>query len=353
MLRSSALIALVLSARALLAADPSFAEYVPYDTKVLAGVEVRAIVDSDWGKAVVEQVKSANGDALMKGLPLKGVDVINDVDEVWIASSSVDKKAPSLVILRGRFDKSRLPAAIGRYHAVPLMPMDAKREQLLALVDPSTIFAGDRLGVERAIDRRGLKSMDAHLATAAAALRTRYWIWAIGDRLQDLATPNKTAPQGLDAATGFEFGLSLNRDLEMAAQIHMKTADDAQKMLGTMAMLQMMAKSQQKGASQLNIESRVTGTTLDVSLRVPEEELKQAWEQQRAAIAESLSQLPQQIAAVRSGKPFNPAAVSPQARTQGGAHAAPTQANRAPVGDKSKIYSDQDGNTVQVTLPDR
>ncbi len=351
MLRSSALIAIFVSAGALVAADPQFAEYVPSDAKVLAGVQVRAIVDSDWGKAVIEQVKSASGEALMKGLPLKGVDMINDVDEVWIASSSVDKKAPSLVILRGRFDKSRLPAAIGRYHAVPLMPMDAKREQLLALVDESTIFAGDRFSVERAIDRRGLKSMDAHLAAAAAALRTRYWIWAVGDHLQDLVSANKTAPQGLDAATGFEFGIALNHDLEMAAQLHMKTAADAQKMLGTMAMLQMMAKSQEKGASQMNIESRVTGTTLDVSLRVPEEDLKQAWESQRAAIAESLSQLPQQLAAVRAGKSFNPFPIATQA--QAPAQVAPSQASRMPVSNKSKIVSDQDGNTVQVTLPGR
>ncbi len=53
MLRSSALIALLLSARALVGADPSLPQYVPPNTRILIGVQVRAILDSDWGKAVL------------------------------------------------------------------------------------------------------------------------------------------------------------------------------------------------------------------------------------------------------------------------------------------------------------
>ena len=347
MLRSSALIVLLLSARVLLAVDSPFAEYVPADTKVLLGVEVHAMLDSDWGKAVVERVQSASGDAWARQLPLKGIDLTRDLDELWIASSSIDQKAPALIILRGRFDRSRLAAAIGSYHAVPLIPLDARREHLLAVMDASTIFAGDRANVERAIDRRGLKSLDAHLATAAAALRTRYWIWAVAGHL-DASPAARTAPQALDAVNGFEFGLALDRDLEIAAQIHLRTAEDAQKMLASMEPLQTMAKGQQNGGSQINIENRVAGTNLDFSLRIPEEELRQAWERQRAAITERLSQLPQQIAAAKAGKPFTlfaapapkPAAAKPVPR--------PPQPSR-----QTRVVSDEDGNTVEVTLPGR
>ncbi len=348
MLRSSALVVLLLSARALMAADPPFAEYVPADTKILIGVQARTIIDSDWGKALIEQVKSASGDAWAKAMPLKGFDLLQNLDEVWIASSSMENKAPSLVILRGRFDPSHLPAAIGRYHTVPLIPIDAKREQLLAFVDPSTILAGDRFSVERAIDRRGLKAVDAHLAAAASALRTRYWIWAVAEHL-DGVSASKSAPQGIQALDSFEFGLALNHDLEMAAQLHMRSAEDAQKMLGTMAVFEMMAKNQQKGASQASIESHLTGKTVDVSLRVPEEELKQAWEQQRAMIAQSLSQLPQQIAAARSGGAFNPFTLSKQAP----APAQPSRVRKAPVGREGTIVNDADGITEQLILPGR
>jgi len=349
-LRSSALIVLLLSARVLLAADPPFAEYVPADTKVLIGVQLHSVLDSDWGKAVVEQVQSAAGDSWARQLPLKGIDVTKDIDELWIASPSTDQKAPALTILRGRFDKSRLPAAIGRYHAVPLIPLDAKRERLLAIMDPSTIFAGDRANVERAIDRRGLKSVDAHLATAAAALRARYWIWAVADHL-DVAPAPRAAPQAFDGVNGFEFGLALDRDLEIAAQIHLRSAEDAQKLLASMALLQAMAKGQQSGGSQVNIESRVAGTNLDFSLRIPEEELRLAWERQRAAITAQLSQLPQQIAAAQSGKPFTLfTAPTPPATAN-----APSQARRPapPPSRQTRIVSDEDGNTVQVTLPGR
>ncbi|MGB7759973.1 MAG: hypothetical protein WBL61_09095 [Bryobacteraceae bacterium] len=341
MLRSTALIALLVSARALVAADPALPEYVPPDTRVLIGVQVRTIMDSDWGKAVIEQVKSTFGDAWLKQAPFKGFDPLKDLDELWLAGSSMDSGAPLLAILRGRFDKSRLPAAIGRYHAVPLIPVDDRREQLLALVDEFTILAGDRFVVERAIDRHGLRTADSHLAAAVPELRARYWIWAVGEHL-DLVSAPKSATQGSPGVESFEFGLALTHDLEMAAQIHMRSAEDARKMLATMGLLQTMAKNQQ-GSSQTKLESRVTDKTLDVSLRVPEEDLKQAWEQQRATIAQRLSQLPQQIAAARSGKGLGAFAGPPTAKAP-----APPAKPRAPA---SKIVNDEDGITVQLTLP--
>jgi hypothetical protein len=350
-LRSSALIVLLLSARVLLAADPPFAEYVPADTKVLIGVEVHAMLDSYWGKAVVEQMQSASGDAWARQLPLKGIDPTKDLDELWIASSSIDRKAPALIILRGRFDKSHLPAAIGRYHAVPLIPLDARREHLLAIMDASTIFSGDRANVERAIDRRGLKAVDAHLATAAAALHARYWIWAVADRLDGVPAAG-SAPRALDGLNGFEFGLSLDRDLEIAAQVHLRTAEDAQKLLASLALFEALAKGQRNAGSQMNIENRVAGTNLDFSLRIPEEEVRRAWERQRAAITAQLSQLPQQIAAAQAGKPFTLfAAPAPKPAAAN----APSQARRpAPQPSRqTRIVSDEDGNTVRVTLPGR
>jgi hypothetical protein len=253
----------------------------------------------------------------------------------------VDQKAPALAILRGRFDQSRLPAATGRYHSVPLIPVDAKREQLVAIVDSTTILAGDRFIVERAIDRQGLKTVDARLADAATALRDRYWIWVVADRL-DGPSAAKSAPQGMEAVDSLEFGLAVNHDLEMVAQLHMHSADDAQKLLGTMGLLQMMIKNQPKASSQIKIESHVTGKTLDVSLRVPEEELKQAWEQQRAMIAERLALLPEQIAAAKAGKGLSAFADPPQGR-----------ARSSQTTKESKIVSDDDGATVQLTLPGR
>jgi hypothetical protein len=344
-LRSTALIALLVSARALVAADPSLPEYVPPDTRILIGVQVRTIMDSNWGKAVIEQIKITFGDAWLKQAPFKGFDPLKDLDELWLAGSSTDKTAPMLAILRGRFDKSRLPAATGRYHAVPLIPVDAKRQQLLAIVDDSTLLAGDRFIVERAIDRHGLNTVDSHLAAAATELRARYWIWALADRLDGPPAP-KSASQGNPGVESFEFGLALNHDLDLAAQLHMRSPADAQKMLATMGLLQMMNKSQPPGAIQMKIESRVTGKTLDVSLRVPEEELKQAWEQQRAMIAQRLAQLPQQIAAARSGKGLSAFAGPAQALAPAQAvHARPTP------GKDSRIVNDEDGITVQLTLP--
>jgi len=348
-LRSSALMALLLSVRALVAADASLAEYVPPDTKILIGIQVRSILDSEWGKALLEQVNAAPAE-WMKQLPFGGFDPLKDLDEVWIASNSVDHKAASLAIVRGRFDASHLPAAIGSYHEVPLIPADAGRQQLLAVVDSSTVLAGDRNSVEMAIDRhRAGTAPGAALVAAAAELRRRYWIWGKADQLSGISAP-QGAPQGIEALDGLEFGLALNHDLEMSAQLRFRTAADAQKLLGTMALLQMMAQHQQKNLSQAKLESRVIGKTLDVSLRIPESELKKAWEQQRATIAQSLAQLPQQIAAARSGG-FNPFGAARENR----APAPPPgrSVRHIQPGKESKVVSDEDGATVQLTLPGR
>jgi len=345
-LRACALTAFLLGASALWAADPSLPDYVPPGTKVLIGVEVRSILDSDLGKSVIDQVKTAAGDQWMKEMPLKGFDPFKDIDELWIASAATDKNAPSLAILRGRFNSSRLPTAVGSYHQVPLVPIDAKREQLVAILDPATLLVGDRITVERAIDRRAARiPADTNLATTATAMRERYWIWAVANHLDGLVAL-KTAPQGMQGVDSFEFGLSLNRDLEIVAQLHMRTAEDARKLLGTLTMLQMMAQNQEQG-SQVHMESHANGKTLDISVRVPEGELKQAWEQQRAAIADRLSHLPQEIAAARAGKSFNPFGDRPA----GAAPAAQPASPASPPSRESKIVSDQDGNTVQLTLP--
>jgi len=346
-LRTCAPLALLLTARALLAAEPTLPEYVPPSTKILIGIEVRTIVDSEIGKSIIEQLKSASGDSWAKGMP-KGFDPARDVDEIWIATSSVDKNGPTLAIARGHFDRSRLPAAIGSYHQVPLIPMDAKREQLLALIDGQTILAGDRFNVERAIDRRGSKQApDATLAAAAAEMRTRYWIWGVADHLETL-TPAaaKNTPQAMQNVDGFEFGLAMIHDLEIAAQVRMHSAEEAQKLFATMGLLQAMSRNPQPNSIQPKIESRINGKTLNISVRITEEELKQVWEQQRAAITQGLAQLPQQIASAKSGRGFDftaaPKLTPPPPREN---------VRNIPVSKESKIVSDPDGNTVTLTLP--
>ena len=99
----------------------------------------------------------------------------------------------------------------------------------------------------------------------------------------------------------------------------------------------------QKGASQAKLESHVTGKTVDVSLHVPEEELKQAWEQQRAAIARACRNCRN-----RSPPPGRAPSTRSALQKQASAPAAPNYSRRTPVSRESKIVSDDDGNTVEL-----
>src|SRR5205807_7485668 len=116
------------------------------------------------------------------------------------------------------------------YLGVPVLE-GPKGSGVVAMLDASTVIAGERAEVQAAIGRRGAGAVttarDAALATTVASLRERYDTWAVGDGPANLV-PASARPDGLDAIDHFQFGISLSHGLELAAEVHVASAKDVE-----------------------------------------------------------------------------------------------------------------------------
>ena len=316
--------ALVLSAGALCAADAAITGFLPPGTKIVLGVRVRSLADSPFAKGIMTQAHAAGADWLKMAAAL-GFDPLRDLDEVLIATSGEGQNPPSLLVAIGRFDVARLSEGAQRYHDVPILGGAKPTDPVVAILDANTALAGDRPMVLAAIDRGGAASEaapDAALAARIDALHGRYDVWGVGDRPEGfVSSPQTTAVDGIDR---FQFGMSIHQGLEMAAEVHARSPQDAEKLSASLGLLSAMLKAQQP-AGGAKFDLQADNGTFKLAIAIPEEELKKAMEAQSGMLAQMLG-----------GGTMAPAtrlAPGPAPRT-----------TPPPVLDKA-------GNTVVLTLP--
>src|SRR5262245_8558128 len=98
---------LLAALRFALATDAGMAGYLPADTTVVLGINVRAVVDSGLFQEVAGSIPKEI---------LPGFDVMKDLDEVLIGSTGTGEKPPSLAVLRGRFNMEKFALGATRYN---------------------------------------------------------------------------------------------------------------------------------------------------------------------------------------------------------------------------------------------
>jgi len=271
------------AARAAVAADSALPDFLPAETKALIGIQVRSIASSPLAQGVTPDLKAAGSDWL-KLVSLAGFDPLHDIEEVLIASTGDGQNAPMLAVARGSFDLARFSANATPYHGVPVSLSGKGSAGVMAMLDASTVILGDLPLVRAAIDRRGAGArLDPALAAAAASLRGRYDLWGTGGRAAGFV-PAPAQPDGLDSVDRFQFGISVSHGLELAAEIHVASAKDAEKLTASVRLIEAMLKAQQPSADSARLDIRVENGTLKLSLAVPEEELKKAMTAQRASV---------------------------------------------------------------------
>src|SRR5262245_7486169 len=143
-----------LAAPMLDAADSTLLDLMMPGTKVVIGLRLRTIVDSPLARSVAEQAQAGNPQwgQLIQAV---GFDPLHDVDEVLLASTGEGKNPPTLIMARGRFGVVRSLPGLREYHGAAILPAQKKENSALALLDDSTVIAGDLPTVQAAIDRRG------------------------------------------------------------------------------------------------------------------------------------------------------------------------------------------------------
>jgi hypothetical protein len=219
-----------------------------------------------------------------------------------------------------------MSSGAAKYQGVPIVE-DTKKAGAIAILDASTAIAGDLPLVRAAIDRRGGGSgLNASLAARIEPLRSQYSVWGTG------TLPARPPAQSGDvdpiaSVDQFEFGARFGQGVELTADVHARTAADAEKMASSLALAQTMLKSSDSSGSKFEMTTEDQWLKLKVS--IPQEALTKMVEAQRTALQSALTS--------RLGMGM----VSPSPRTPRKPQAPP-----AP-----KIVTDKNGDTLTVTLP--
>ena len=271
---------------------PVLPDFLPAGTNFVIGVQLHRVLESPLGKKFGAEA------AKLPQAQFGGIDFARDVDEILIAGNAKDNNE-ALLVLKGRFTGTGVISD-------PKMP-----KALLAFLDASTAIAGDAALVRAALDLHG-KGAPPHagLETRIASFAGQYDIWGAGDNI--------------DPVDGFSFGANLSQGLDIAAEIHVRSAADVAKINDTLKPFQAMLRSQ-AGASKFNVQMQ--GRTLKISMTVPQAELEKAMEAQKQALTAAILQQ-----------------MSPHLQI------APKPAQTKPK-DPGRILTDERGNTVSVRLP--
>ena len=274
------LVLVALAAARLAAAGDSALDFLPSNSKVVFGLRVSAMVESAAFKDAGTGAQKLSAEWL-KVVAITGFDPLHDIDEVLIGSSADSEKAAALMVLRGRFDVARMGAGATRYHGVAMVGDGKGGKSVLALLDAATAVAGDAAAVQAAIDRRGQGTpMNASLAERVQRLRERFDLWGTGERPEGFVPPTGKN-EGLDSMDRFEFGVRMTQGFELSAEMHARSAKDAEKLAQSMEMLKAMMTMSGREQAGGKIEVQVKDGTIKVSLAISEEELKKAIAAQR------------------------------------------------------------------------
>jgi len=252
--------------------------FLPPDTKIVIGVQVRALVASPISKAFAAGLSTnANAADLLKLTAAIGFNPLSDVDDVLVATTGQGDNPPTLIVAHGRFDRLKTDGGVD-YHGVQVHESGAKKDSAWAVLDPSTAIAGTPPMVRRAIDRRSAPSkLDPATLTILNALRTQYDIWGYG-QITPGSLPDAAKQQGLDALDRFQFGVNVSQGLQLAATLHMRSTEDGQKLAAGARMLEAMVKSQQPSMQGAQFDVHTENQTVKLSLSISQEEMNKALE---------------------------------------------------------------------------
>jgi hypothetical protein len=281
------------------AADPQLLSLVMPDAKVLAGVNVDQAKTSPFGQYVLSQMQSQNQE-MQKLEALTGFDPTRDVHELLVASNVANgatspNDQTGLFLARGNFDSVKIAAAATAdggttesYKGVTIIE-DPKGTHGVAFLSPTLAVAGDVANIKGAIDRQ---SVPAPLP-AALTVQVNHWsstedAWAISTVSPSSLQPPAGAPKvpGMNGAGPFQTvqsaagGVKFGALVVVTAQAQADNAEDAVQMGNAVKMLAMLAQMQTTkdpaaAALAQSLQVTTSGSTLNVSISLPEDQLQQ------------------------------------------------------------------------------
>jgi hypothetical protein len=278
------------------AADSALLELIMPDARVVVSIDIARIRSSPLSSSFTNGVQNANPE-LRKLMDAAGFDPMRDIEEILFASPGIGKNPPALVVARGTFDTAKLRAfaesagsKITDFRGVPILSDPEKDSGAFALLD-NIILAGNPEQVKAAIGRRGRGMiLNTEMAMRVTTLAKRYDAWLVSiaplatlaDQIpQDTKIDGLTSTEMLRSIEQFSFGVSMNSDLAMAADVVMSNAKAAGEIADTLQMLmgtlQKNSKDQPSVMAALkNVSFGLDGNVVHLGFSVPAAEVERA-----------------------------------------------------------------------------
>jgi hypothetical protein len=279
------------------AADPQLLNLMMPDARAVAGVNVEQARISPLGQFVLARI-ARQDQHLQKFMNATGFDPRRDITEVMIASTAQPGEHKGLLLVKGRFDVEKILAAarehgqgVQTYQGINLFG-DKDKNGLMALLDSSTVVAGDAENVRAAIDRRNstANALAPEVAVKIAELSGSLDAWGLS--LVPLSEMRSGVPdqqvRGLMAGDMFKkidqgsAGLKFGELIQVAAELVAQTEKDAAaladvvRFLGNLVQLNAPQNSPGSLLSTLlkSLDVKSDANTVKVTASLPEHDLE-------------------------------------------------------------------------------
>lgn len=275
------------------AADSALLDLVMPDAKVVFGANVSRILASPLGKNFTGKEPRV-GAALAGFAAATGFNLTRDLEEILVATTGQPKDAPTLVVLRGIFDKDRVRAfaknngaTVSTYNGLEIYTGarnmgTEKVSGAFAVIGQSIVVGGQLEPVKAAIRNRNQgPRISADLGRKIAALSENYDVWAVSlapasgltSRFDD-SKPD-VASEMLKAIEQFSGGLKFGDGFEFAAEILSHTQRDAEKLGGGLQTVVALLQNDPRTKCPDCLKISVEDATVHVSLIVPASVIQQ------------------------------------------------------------------------------
>jgi len=279
---AQSVLSLLLFVRAIPATADVLTDLFPADTNVVFGVRAHNLVLSPLSRALAAQTQTAGANWL-KLISINGFDPMRDIDEVMVASVAEGPAPSALIVAGGRFDRLRSAEGVHQYHGVPVLGGEKDGDSIVAFPDRSTALAGDPGMVRAAIDcRNGGARIAAAFNDRITSLRQRYDVWGMGERPEGFSAPIAEA-KALESVDRFQFGIQLATGLNLAAEIHVRSPEDSEKVNTALQAMAAMLQGQQPSDGAAKFEVETDGGTMKLALFVPDAQLTKLMQPETAA----------------------------------------------------------------------
>ena len=283
------------------AADPAMLELIMPDARVVLEINLEHISSSPIGQALSPQMKaqlSSLRPSWQDPMPGLGtLDWTRFAREVIFASgppAGSGKPSPSLVIVRGLLDPALIESvnafsgAKSSYMGVPLLS-SASGYSVVAFLNGSIAVIGQPADVKAAIRRRGQNSAQSPvLAEGLARYEGQCDIWMVsaGALAEPAKSPIGASLKWLDRLDSFTGGLRFSPDLDLSVEMAMRNEKDVADMADGLRWFAGVVQAQETSALSLeDMQFKVDGNRLSLSLQVPEQQIRAALQQRQTGQA--------------------------------------------------------------------